>query len=59
MIENKMNEVIKIPYPNDDVLGYLKTQDGLVILRKSIPETFEIAYKMLGLLKANLEKNKK
>ena len=49
-------ETIEIPRPDGDVKGYLKTVDGLVILRASIPETFEIAQKMLEVLKNRLEK---
>ena len=51
-------EVCEVPRPDEDVKGYLKTPDGLVILRVSIPETFEIAQKMLEILKARLEAKK-
>ena len=50
-----LNESFEIPPVDDDVRGYLKTVDGLVVLRNSIPETFEIAKKMLEILKKRME----
>ena len=48
-----------IDWPNGDIAGSLRTVDGLVILRKSIPETFEIALKLLDLLKKRFEEGDK
>ena len=41
---------------NGDIVGELRTVDGFVYLRKSIPETFDIALKMLECLQKRLDK---
>ena len=50
-----MEETIPIPL-DDDVLGYLKCPEGLIILRKSIPESFAIARQFLAMAEKKLEK---
>jgi len=49
-----MREMIEIKVLDDNVLGYLKTQDGLVVLLRDEPTTFDIAHKMLEILKKRL-----
>ena len=52
--------VVKQPnIHNEDVVGELITEDGKVFLRKSIPETFDIARKMLEICRQRLEKEEK
>ena len=52
-----MQEVIKIPVFDENVLGYLKTPDGLVILLRDEPITFEIAKKHLDILEKRLKES--
>ena len=51
-----VRELIEIKILDENVLGYLKTADGLVVLLKKHPETFEIAHKMLEICKKKSSK---
>ena len=43
-------------FEDEDILAKLTTRDGLVFIRKSVPETLTIARKLIDLTEKRLER---
>ena len=43
-------------FEDEDVVAKLTTKDGAILIRKSMPETFEIARKLIDLSEKRLTK---
>ena len=42
-------------FEDEDILAKLTTKDGVIFIRKSIPETFEIARKLIDISEKRLK----